>query len=83
MSRHHAQGVVLTGYHSNAELLPQTGLCAASCPSGPDLDTDVLRWETTRGSVVLGVYEQSGQRSLRFMFFLIYILNRSCVNVLT
>ncbi|XP_037541301.1 rho GTPase-activating protein 18 [Nematolebias whitei] len=46
MSRHQAQGVVLTGYHSNAELLPQSGLCSASCPSGPDRDTDVLSSKT-------------------------------------
>ncbi|AWP19848.1 putative rho GTPase-activating protein 18 [Scophthalmus maximus] len=32
------QGVVLTGYHSNAELLPKTGLCAPGCP--PALDPD-------------------------------------------
>uniref|UniRef100_A0A3Q1FM42 Rho GTPase activating protein 18 n=1 Tax=Acanthochromis polyacanthus TaxID=80966 RepID=A0A3Q1FM42_9TELE len=29
------QGVVLTGYHSNAELVPQTRLCASSCPQVP------------------------------------------------
>ncbi|CAJ1077342.1 rho GTPase-activating protein 18 isoform X2 [Xyrichtys novacula] len=28
-----SQGVVLTGYHSNAELLPKTGPCVSSCPS--------------------------------------------------
>ncbi|XP_060908329.1 rho GTPase-activating protein 18 isoform X1 [Labrus mixtus] len=31
-----SQGVVLTGYHSNAELLPKTGPCASSCPSAQD-----------------------------------------------
>ncbi|XP_008298044.1 rho GTPase-activating protein 18 [Stegastes partitus] len=30
------QGVVLTGYHSNAELLPQTRRCASSCPQVPE-----------------------------------------------
>lgn len=32
-----SQGVVLTGYHSNAELLPKTGPCAPSCT---DLDSE-------------------------------------------
>lgn len=32
-----SQGVVLTGYHSNAELLPKTGPCVpSSCPSAQD-----------------------------------------------
>ncbi|XP_026174890.1 rho GTPase-activating protein 18 [Mastacembelus armatus] len=31
-----SQGVVLTGYHSNAELLPKSGPCAPSCPRGQD-----------------------------------------------
>ncbi|XP_038582582.1 rho GTPase-activating protein 18 isoform X2 [Micropterus salmoides] len=30
------QGVVLTGYHSNAELLPKSGLCAPSGPPAQD-----------------------------------------------
>uniref|UniRef100_A0A1A7X1P4 Rho GTPase activating protein 18 n=1 Tax=Iconisemion striatum TaxID=60296 RepID=A0A1A7X1P4_9TELE len=47
MSRHQAsQGVVLTGYHSNAELLPQTGLCSSGCPSGADRDSDLLSRKT-------------------------------------
>ncbi|XP_037837561.1 rho GTPase-activating protein 18 [Kryptolebias marmoratus] len=46
MSRHQAQGVVLTGYHSNAELIPQTGPCPPSCPSEPDRETDVLSRKT-------------------------------------
>uniref|UniRef100_A0A1A8LQK8 Rho GTPase activating protein 18 n=2 Tax=Nothobranchius pienaari TaxID=704102 RepID=A0A1A8LQK8_9TELE len=47
MSRHQAsQGVVLTGYHSNAELLQQTGLCSSSCPSGADRDSDLLSRKT-------------------------------------
>lgn len=33
-----SQGVVLTGYHSNAELLPQTEPCASSCPQVPDTE---------------------------------------------
>ncbi|KAM4522401.1 rho GTPase-activating protein 18 isoform 2-T2 [Odontesthes bonariensis] len=36
-----SQGVVLTGYHSNAELLSQTGLCAPSCPPAPDPEAAV------------------------------------------
>ncbi|KAM6915116.1 rho GTPase-activating protein 18 [Xenentodon cancila] len=32
MSRQQPRGVVLTGYHSNAELLPQTGLRESRCP---------------------------------------------------
>ena len=39
-----SQGVVLTGYHSNAELLSQTGLCASSCPPVPDPEAAVPRW---------------------------------------
>ncbi|KAM9339555.1 rho GTPase-activating protein 18 [Symphorus nematophorus] len=35
------QGVVLTGYHSNAELLPKTGPCAAVCPSALDPEPTV------------------------------------------
>ncbi|XP_074541117.1 rho GTPase-activating protein 18 isoform X1 [Halichoeres trimaculatus] len=31
-----SQGVVLTGYHSNAELLPKTGPCSSSCPSAQE-----------------------------------------------
>lgn len=34
-----SQGVVLTGYHSNAELLPKTGPCAP-CPAEHDPDSD-------------------------------------------
>ncbi|XP_032441416.1 rho GTPase-activating protein 18 isoform X1 [Xiphophorus hellerii] len=46
MSRHQSQGVVLTGYHSNAELLPQTELCGgstSSCPAVPNREPDLLR----------------------------------------
>ncbi|XP_040920570.1 rho GTPase-activating protein 18 [Toxotes jaculatrix] len=35
------QGVVLTGYHSNAELLPKTDPCAPSCPSARDHESAV------------------------------------------
>lgn len=52
MSRHQSQGVVLTGYHSNAELLPQTGLCggsASSCP--PDRDPELLSRKTGQYSL--------------------------------
>ncbi|KAA8583191.1 hypothetical protein FQN60_015737 [Etheostoma spectabile] len=38
-----SQGVVLTGYHSNAELLPRTGPCEPSCPSAQDLESTVPR----------------------------------------
>ncbi|XP_028295134.1 rho GTPase-activating protein 18 isoform X2 [Gouania willdenowi] len=34
-----SQGVVLTGYHSNAELLPKTGGCEPSCPRVLDQDS--------------------------------------------
>lgn len=40
-----SQGVVLTGYHSNAELLQQTGPCESSCPPVPDAEHTVHRWE--------------------------------------
>ncbi|XP_043961782.1 rho GTPase-activating protein 18 isoform X5 [Gambusia affinis] len=49
MSRHQSQGVVLTGYHSNAELLPQTGLCGgstSSCPPVPNREPDLLSRKT-------------------------------------
>ncbi|KAM4712873.1 LOW QUALITY PROTEIN: rho GTPase-activating protein 18 [Anableps anableps] len=49
MSRHQPQGVVLTGYHSNAELLPQTGLCggsSSSCPPVPNREADVISRKT-------------------------------------
>ncbi|XP_031177822.1 rho GTPase-activating protein 18 isoform X2 [Sander lucioperca] len=36
-----SQGVVLTGYHSNAELLPKTGPCDPSCPPAQDLESTV------------------------------------------
>lgn len=35
------QGVVLTGYHSNAELLPKTGACAPA----QEHEHTSLRWE--------------------------------------
>ena len=43
MSRQQSQGVVLTGYHSNAELLQQTGPRESSCPPVPD--SNAHRWE--------------------------------------
>ncbi|MEQ2315564.1 hypothetical protein AMECASPLE_023736, partial [Ameca splendens] len=54
MSRHQSQGVVLTGYQSNAELLPQTGLCGgstSSCPPVPDRESDVLSCKTGQYSL--------------------------------
>ncbi|XP_068199309.1 rho GTPase-activating protein 18 isoform X2 [Antennarius striatus] len=41
MSRqqHQSQGVVLTGYHSNAELLPKTGQRANVCPAALDSES--------------------------------------------
>lgn len=41
-----SQGVVLTGYHSNAELLPKAGPCAPSCAPGQDPQSTVTRWDT-------------------------------------
>ncbi|XP_014851604.1 PREDICTED: rho GTPase-activating protein 18 isoform X1 [Poecilia mexicana] len=49
MSRHPSQGVVLTGYHSNAELLPQTGLCGgstSSCLPVPNREPDLISRKT-------------------------------------
>ncbi|XP_061901096.1 rho GTPase-activating protein 18 isoform X2 [Entelurus aequoreus] len=40
------QGVVLTGYHSNAELLPKPGLCVP-CPSGQEQHPPAARWDTS------------------------------------
>lgn len=43
------QGVVLTGYHSNAELLPKSGLCAPSGPPAQDPGSTEPRWDISRG----------------------------------
>ncbi|XP_077442784.1 rho GTPase-activating protein 18 isoform X1 [Stigmatopora argus] len=45
-----AQGVVLTGYHSNAELLSQPGL-AVGCPTGPEHDPQAPSRRTGHYSV--------------------------------
>lgn len=47
MSRQQPQGVVLTGYHSNLELLPKTGPRAAASPADPDPEPEpsAPRWE--------------------------------------
>ncbi|XP_013883179.1 rho GTPase-activating protein 18 isoform X2 [Austrofundulus limnaeus] len=63
MSRQQAQGVVLTSYHSNAELLPQTGLCSSSCPSGPDRDIDVLSRKTGQYTLQQNPYIQQEDKS--------------------
>lgn len=39
------QGVVLTGYHSNAELLAQPGLSIA-CPPSRENDPQTTRWDS-------------------------------------
>ncbi|XP_038149221.1 rho GTPase-activating protein 18 [Cyprinodon tularosa] len=44
MSRQQPQGVVLTGYHSNAVLLQQPGLCG--CPPVPDREPELLSRKT-------------------------------------
>lgn len=45
MSRQQPQGVVLTGYHSNLELLPKTGPRAAARPADPEPEPSSPRWE--------------------------------------
>lgn len=45
MSRQQSQGVVLTGYHSNAELLPKTGPRAAVCVPALDPEPTAPRWD--------------------------------------
>ncbi|XP_054900115.1 rho GTPase-activating protein 18 isoform X1 [Poeciliopsis prolifica] len=66
MSRHQSQGVVLTGYHSNAELLPQTGLCGGStpsCPPVPNREPDLLSRKTGHYSLE---HNQSTQQEDRY-----------------
>lgn len=41
-----SQGVVLTGYHSNAELLPNPGRRAPACPSALSTEAPAPRWDT-------------------------------------
>lgn len=45
MSRDESHGVVLTGYHSNAELLPKVGPRAPARPSAVDPEPTAPRWD--------------------------------------
>lgn len=45
MSRDESHGVVLTGYHSNAELLPKAGPRAPARPSAVDPEPTAPRWD--------------------------------------
>ncbi|CAI5683394.1 unnamed protein product [Oreochromis niloticus] len=58
-----SQGVVLTGYHSNAELLQQTGPCESSCPPVPDPEHTVYSRKT--GQYTLQ-HSQNGQQGDRY-----------------
>ncbi|XP_063352646.1 rho GTPase-activating protein 18 isoform X1 [Pelmatolapia mariae] len=58
-----SQGVVLTGYHSNAELLQQTGPCESSCPPVPDAEHAVHSRKT--GQYTLQ-HSQNGQQGDRY-----------------
>lgn len=45
MSRDESHGVVLTGYHSNAELLPKAGPRAPARPPAVDPEPTAPRWD--------------------------------------
>ncbi|KAG7240314.1 hypothetical protein INR49_027125 [Caranx melampygus] len=53
------QGVVLTGYHSNADLLPKTGVCA---PSGQEHEPAVSSRRTGHYNVQQNQNTQHGER---------------------
>lgn len=57
-----SQGVVLTGYHSNAELLPKTGPCAPSCPTAPDAESSAHSRRTGHYTVQQNQSSQHGDR---------------------
>ena len=54
MSREESHGVVLTGYHSNAESLAKAGPRAPARPSVVDPETTALRWDKECVVVVCG-----------------------------
>ncbi|TDH00283.1 hypothetical protein EPR50_G00186770 [Perca flavescens] len=58
-----SQGVVLTGYHSNAELLPKTGPCDPSCPSAQDLESTVTSRRTGQYTVQQNQNPHHGDKS--------------------
>ncbi|XP_039636980.1 rho GTPase-activating protein 18 isoform X2 [Perca fluviatilis] len=58
-----SQGVVLTGYHSNAELLPKTGPCDPSCPSAQDLESTVISRRTGQYTVQQNQNPHHGDKS--------------------
>ncbi|XP_069014570.1 rho GTPase-activating protein 18 isoform X1 [Embiotoca jacksoni] len=60
--QHQSRGVVLTGYHSNTELLPQTGLCASSCPPVPDHESAVVSRRTGHYTLQQNQNTQHGDR---------------------
>ncbi|XP_007561094.1 rho GTPase-activating protein 18 [Poecilia formosa] len=69
MSRHPSQGVVLTGYHSNAELLPQTGLCGgstSSCLPVPNREPDLISRKTGHYSLEHNQSTQQQQQQDRY-----------------
>ncbi|XP_070843983.1 rho GTPase-activating protein 18 isoform X1 [Chaetodon trifascialis] len=57
------QGVVLTGYHSNAELLPKTGPLA---PSGQDPESTAARWDIRRTGHYTVQHNQSTHHGDRY-----------------
>ncbi|XP_054474618.1 rho GTPase-activating protein 18 isoform X2 [Anoplopoma fimbria] len=58
-----SQGVVLTGYHSNAELLPKTGPCATSCATVQDQEPSVPSRKTGHYTVQQNQSTHHGDRS--------------------
>nr|XP_020459471.1 rho GTPase-activating protein 18 isoform X2 [Monopterus albus] len=57
-----SQGVVLTGYHSNAEPLPKSGLYAPSCASVPDNQATLPSHRTGNDTVQQSENTQHGDR---------------------
>ncbi|KAF7657688.1 hypothetical protein LDENG_00023340 [Lucifuga dentata] len=57
-----SQGVVLTGYHSNVELLPKTGVCAP-CPAAQDSESALLSRRTGHYSLQQNQNTQHGPTS--------------------
>lgn len=57
-----SQGVVLTGYHSNAELLPKSGPCGSSCPPDPDPESAVPSRRTGHYTLQQNQNAQHGDR---------------------
>lgn len=69
MSQDESHGVVLTGYHSNAELLPKVGPRAPARPSAVDPEPTAPRWDKR----VCAGRAQEGGVSARLLFCHVYL----------